>query len=318
MNDAHLSQKLKQIRHDITLTTQSIDQGKRLSVRESQSDVGRNIQTQAEYERKNDSEIVHANLARVTQALRTIEEVSKAIDVQVACQVEQIRYDMYTMEKAIWTTMNSVKDFAGRRLYVLVNGMGSPGELEEFCKSLIDVGVDMFQLRDKRLNDRELIVAGQVLSKVTQGAHAKWIMNDRCDLALVANADGVHLGQDDMKVGDARQIMGPSKLIGVSTHSLEQARKAVIDGANYIGVGPVFPSQTKSFKAHVGIELVQEVAAEIKLPFYPIGGINVGNVNSLTQIGCHHAAVSGAIVRAEDPIAAAREMKAALTRNAPV
>ncbi len=318
MSDAHLSQNLKQLRHDITSVTNSFDRGKRIGARDSQSDVGRNNQTQSEYQRENETGIIQANMSRVAQSLRTIEEFSKTLNVDVASKVEQLRYDVYTLEKAILTTMMSVKNLVGARLYVLVNGMGSLEEFKATCKSLLNAGVDMLQLRDKRLRDRELVVAGKVLTEITRGTYAKWVMNDRCDLALAAGADGVHLGQDDLKVGDARRVVGPSKLIGVSTHSLEQARQAVIDGANYIGVGPVFPSQTKSFKNHVGVELVEQVAAEIKLPFYPIGGINLENIEALTAIGCHYAAVSKAIIKAEDPVDAALEMKASLTRNAPV
>lgn len=318
LNDAHLSQRLKQLRHDLSNATAKFDSEKRIASRDSQSDVGRNNKTESEYQRTNETGVVQANMSRVAQSLRTIEEFSKTIDGAVAVQVEQLRYDSYTIEKAILTTMMSTKNLAGTRLYVLVNGMGSPEQLQKTCRALIGVGVDMFQLRDKHLRDRELVVAGRALSEATRGTHAKWVMNDRCDLAVAAGADGVHLGQDDLLIGDARRVVGPSKLIGISTHSVKQARQAVIDGANYIGVGPVFPSRTKSFDDHVGVKLVKEVQAEIKLPFYPIGGIDLENVASLTEVGCHTAAVSSVILRADDPVSVARELKSALTRNAPV
>ena len=318
LNDPHLSQRLKQLRHDLVEATEPLDNKKRIASRDSQNDVGRNNRTDSEYQRSSEHGIVQANLSRALQALRTIEEFSKTIDADIAQRVEQLRYDTYTLEKAILTTMLSVQNLAGIRLYVLVNGMGSPEQLKGTSEALIRAGVDMIQLRDKRLQDRELVVAGRVLSEVTAGKHAKWIMNDRCDLAIAAGADGVHLGQDDMQITDARRVVGPSKLIGASTHSLAQARQAVLDGANYIGVGPVFPSQTKSFNDYVGIDLVSQVMEDIKLPIYPIGGIDLENIDSLTSIGCHYAAVSSTIVRADNPVKVASQLKAALTRSAPV
>ena len=318
LNDGHLSQRLKQLRHDLVAALQPLDQNKRIQSRDSDSDVGRNNKTETEYQRPDQTGVVQANMARVAQSLRTIEEFSKTISTSVAQQVEQLRYQTYTLEKAILTTMMSVRNLAGIRLYVLVNGMGSPDQLCETSEALVRAGVDMIQLRDKRLSDRELIVAGQALSKAVRGTHGKWVMNDRCDLALASGANGVHLGQDDMHVSDARRVMGPSKLIGISTHSVAQAKKAVIAGANYIGVGPVFQSETKSFDELMGINLVEKVLEEIQLPIYAIGGINQENVEELTSIGCHHIAVSSVIMRAKDPSSVARDLKGKLTRNAPV
>ena len=137
-------------------------------------------------------------------------------------------------------------------------------------------------------------------------------MNDRCDLTIAAGADGVHLGQTDMKVADARRVVGPSRMIGVSTHSLEQARSAVLEGANYIGVGPVFPSQTKQFDEHMGVELVKSVVAEIQLPSYAIGGIDNDNIVALIEAGCRHVAVSNVILSADDPASATRALRTRL------
>lgn len=316
MNDAHLSKKLKQLRHDISVSTASLDREKRIAARDSQTDVGRNLRTDSEYQRENEAGVVQANLSRVAQALRTVEEFSKTIDPQVAATVEQLRYDVYTLEKAILTTLLSVRSLADTRLYVLLDGMGDLETLRRTTEALVEAGADMFQLRDKHLEDRELVAAGRVLTEVTQGTDVKWVMNDRCDLALAAGADGVHVGQEDLLVRDVRRVVGPARLVGVSTHSIEQARRAVLDGANYIGVGPVFPSETKSFESHVGVELVEKVIAEIKLPFFPIGGIDLKNVELLTKVGCGSAAVSGVIVRADDPVSATRQMKSALTQVA--
>lgn len=316
MNDSHLSQQLKQLRHDLVLATEGLDRNKRIASRDSVNDSGRNNQTPSEYSRPSGSGVVQANMARVSQSLRSIEEFSKTIDASVAKKVEQLRYDTYTIEKAILTTMMSIQNLADIHLYVLVDSMDSPQKLNEVCTDLIAAGVDMIQLRDKRLADRELVVAGQAISDATRGTSAKWIMNDRCDLAVAAGADGVHLGQDDLSVADARRVVGPSQLIGVSTHSISQARQAVLDGANYIGMGPVFPSQTKSFERFVGTKFVKEVVQEIRLPSYAIGGIQQENLSELIEAGCHRVAVSGAVMASDQPLEVARRVKSALVRAA--
>ena len=137
-------------------------------------------------------------------------------------------------------------------------------------------------------------------------------MNDRPDVAVLARADGVHLGQEDATVKDARRILGPDGLIGVSTHSIEQARAAVLDGASYIGVGPTFASGTKQFSQFTGTELLRSVRAEIQLPAFAIGGITMENLPQVLAAGFTRVAVSGAISGTKDPAAAAGEFLAAL------
>src|SRR5207244_2916050 len=122
---------------------------------------------------------------------------------------------------------------------------------------------------------------GRYVREWTSAAGALFIMNDRPDLAVLTEADGVHVGQEELTVRDARRIVGPNKLVGVSTHSIEQARAAVLDGADYIGVGPVFSSGTKSFGALAGLEFVRQVSAEISLPAFAIGGIDAQNVEQV-------------------------------------
>jgi thiamine-phosphate pyrophosphorylase len=119
-------------------------------------------------------------------------------------------------------------------------------------------------------------------------------------VALLARADGVHLGQEELTVHDARQIVGPEMLIGVSTHTIEQARQAVLDGASYLGCGPVFPSDTKRFDRYPGLEFLRQVAAEISLPAFAIGGITLENLPQVLATGCRRVAVSGAIANSPD------------------
>jgi thiamine-phosphate pyrophosphorylase len=141
------------------------------------------------------------------------------------------------------------------------------------------------------------------------------IVNDRPDVAAIVGADGVHLGQDDVSVKDARSVLGPRKLVGVSTHSIEQARAAVLAGANYIGVGPTFPSRTKEFTSFPGLGLLRQVAAEIRLPTFAIGGIDQVNVAEVLATGIRRIAVSSAVTAAKSPCDAASKLLAMLQNS---
>jgi thiamine-phosphate pyrophosphorylase len=126
-------------------------------------------------------------------------------------------------------------------------------------------------------------------------------MNDRPDITRLVEADGVHLGQDDMPVQEARRILGSEALIGVSTHDLDQVRQAVRDGASYIGIGPVFPSQTKQFEEFPSLEFVRQANAESVLPAFALGGITLDNVGEVLAAGAKRIAVSSPICRADEP-----------------
>jgi thiamine-phosphate pyrophosphorylase len=169
-------------------------------------------------------------------------------------------------------------------------------------------GVDAVQLRDKASSDREMLRIARDLRRWTRECDALLFVNDRPDLARAAHADGVHLGQEDFPVKEARRIVGPDALIGLSTHTIEQARGAAAEGADYIGVGPVFPSRTKQFTELAGLEFVEAVAREIRLPSFCIGGIEPGNIAQVAHMGAKRFAVGAAISQASDPREIAREL----------
>lgn len=175
-------------------------------------------------------------------------------------------------------------------------------------------GATTIQLREKNLTGRELVEAGRALKELAHRYGATFIVNDRVDIALAVDADGVHLGQDDLPVTLARQIMGPDKIIGLSTHSWEQALAASKLPVNYIGVGPVFPTNSKpDAEKPVGLELVQRVSRELSIPFVAIGGINASNIREVVAAGARNVAVISAVVAAEDIAAAARDLRHYLT-----
>jgi thiamine-phosphate pyrophosphorylase len=171
----------------------------------------------------------------------------------------------------------------------------------------------MIQLREKHLDDRELIGRARILVERTRGSRTVAIVNDRTDMAAVVGADGVHVGQEDLSVKDARAIVGTRALIGVSTHNIEQARAAVLEGANYLGAGPTFASRTKAFDDFAGLDYLREISNEIRLPTFAIGGITPENLPNVRAAGAGRIAVSSAIAAAPNPAAAATEFLDALS-----
>lgn len=296
LEDAFLTEQLKGLRHGLIQTLSQIPLSQRLSFRETQTDVGTGISTSQEFHRENLSHVVAANFSRLQESLRSLEEFSKVAFPQVAVKMEQLRYRSYTLQRGIYYTLEGQTGrLATARWYGLVDTVGGETVFVEKIRRWRAGGVTVFQLRDKKINDRQLVRFGKILRSVLEEnpeSRPLFIMNDRPDLALVCRADGVHVGQEELPVRDVRQILGDGKLVGVSTHSLEQARQAVLDGADYIGVGPVFPSPTKTFEVFPGLELVREVGVEITLPAFAIGGIGRSNVEKVWQAGIPRVAAA--------------------------
>jgi thiamine-phosphate pyrophosphorylase len=305
-----LTAELKSWRHDFARLLNRYGERALLASRDTEEDVGTTVRTRHETTRDTLIDVVRAAFKRTEEATRTLEEISKALRPDIAEPLSQLRYRLYTLEKAVLTAEAAGERLAGKPLYMLLT--------EDLChhgsgpavKEALAGGVGIVQIREKGWEDRRLLDHARRVREWTTASGGLLVLNDRPDLAVLADADGVHVGQDDLSVREVRRIVGPDRIVGVSTHSLEQARRAVLDGADYIGVGPVFPTTTKSFAAHVGLDLVQQVAAEISLPWYAIGGINAERVGSVAQSGARGVAVSSAICSAEDPREAARHLRA--------
>lgn len=312
LDDVHLTKLLKTWRHDFTIALRSVGGADLIAARETQADVGTTVTTTAESHRASMSHVVRANLKRAQEATRTIEEYGKLLGGELAGHLEKLRYRLYTLEKAVLTTAHNRDRLADRRLYLLVTEALCHHGSGPAIRGALAGGVGVVQLREKEMSDRRLVEFGRRVRAWTREAGALFIMNDRPDLAVLTAADGVHVGQDELSVREARRIVGADKLVGVSTHNIQQARQAVLDGADYLGVGPTFPSRTKQFDDFAGLEFVREVAAEITLPFFPIGGIDCENIAGVVAAGATRVAVTGAICGAEHPEEAARQLASSL------
>jgi len=319
LDDAHLTSLLKQLRHNLAAALKPLDDGRFLAARDTTTDVGTTLTTEREHQRGSLRDVLDANLSRVQESLRTLEELAKLqADSQpgnapsAAALFEQTRYDLYTLHKALAGTLEARRRLDGRILYLLAGESGCQRGIGPAIRAAAAGGVGVVQLREKSLEDAALLELARRVRRWTRDAGVLFVMNDRPDLALLADADGVHVGQDELDVRSVRRIVGPGRLVGVSTHSIQQARQAVLDGADYLGVGPVFASQTKSFDSLAGLEFVTAVAAEIALPWYAIGGISGENLEQVAAAGATRVAVGAAVCGAEDPETAARTLHRAL------
>ena len=203
-------------------------------------------------------------------------------------------------------------------LYVITDRSLAGGRPEEeVVRQAIAGGATAIQLRGKDFSGGELYAAGLRLREITRRAGVLFFVNDRVDVAVAVGADGVHVGQEDLPVPATRRILGRGRLLGVSASTLEEARRAEEDGADYIGFGAVYPTQTKADVCHSGLEELRRVAAEVRVPVVAIGGIKAANAPEVLAAGAHGLAVVSAVVAAPDVRAAAAEF-AAILRGAKV
>jgi thiamine-phosphate pyrophosphorylase len=191
-----------------------------------------------------------------------------------------------------------------------------PGrDLAELVRAAVAGGVDVVQVREKHLGDDELVAVANAMHALCERIGALLIVNDRALVAREAGADGVHVGQDDLPVADTRELVGPDMLIGLSTHARGEIDAQDAALADYIGVGPVHETPTKPGRAAVGLELVRYAAAHAPKPFFAIGGLHAANVSGVLDTGARRIVVLRAISDAEDPEAAARELRGLLERH---
>jgi thiamine-phosphate pyrophosphorylase len=302
LDDAGLTGEVKSLRHRLAGGVALLGRERLLAARDTAADVGVDVKEAAELHRKDAAEVATASLQRAEQALRSLGEFGKLVSPEAAAEFEAIRYAVYCLESRLAVRSARRLRIAAARLYVLVDGGASVKEFAARVEALLAGGADVIQLRDKRLTDRDLLERGRILRRniALAGATTLFIMNDRADLAVLCDADGVHVGQEELAAADARRIVGPGRLVGVSTHDREQAAQAASDEVDYIGVGPTFPSSTKAFSSFPGLELSQYVAANLALPAFAIGGITLQNLSQVLASGIRRVAVGAAISQAVD------------------
>ncbi len=272
--------------------------------RDTPGDVGTLLTHTQEESRADVSAVLQANLCRVQEALRVLEEYGKVYDPAMGIACKQMRYQIYTLESALLSP-HKVQLLQQTKLYLVT----SPVEaLSATVEAALRGGIQLVQYRDKDPDDPIRLSRAMVLRSLCRQYQALFIVNDRIDIALAVDADGVHLGQEDFPVDVARRLLGSQKMIGRSTTNPAELARAMEEGVDYIGVGPVYATPTKTDKAVAGLDYVRYAAAHAKVPWFAIGGIDSQNLSQVMEAGAERVAVVRAIMQADDPAGATKAL----------
>jgi thiamine-phosphate pyrophosphorylase len=306
LSDATLSARLKALRHRLSEGNPSIRTAL-LSARDSAEDVG--AFAADTMQRRDVPDIVAANARRVTESLRVLEEFAKLPDSTLdPATFKEARFAMYDIEREL--TGKVLR--RGRRirgLYVIIDPemLGQRDEVET-CQQAIRGGAKVVQLRDKKRDKRDVLESARRLHDICRGADVPFIVNDYADIVISSAGDGLHLGQEDLPLPEARRILPIDKLIGCTTRTVEQAQRAEAEGADYVAVGAMYPTRSKEQPEVVGLERLRQVRESVSLPVVAIGGINADNAPDVIDAGADAVAVMSAVILADDVEKAARSI----------
>ena len=316
-DDKNLTEKFKTIRHNIN-NTYSDEYNDLLKERNSQEDVGPQVVNTSK--RCSLQDILKANFKRSEQALRVLEEYSKLGCQNKSSVFELARYELYTLEKEMNSKaldLYKAKRLKNCKLY-LVTDRSLFDDLDTFYDAVASAlagGVDILQLREKTATAKEFVEIAKTLKHLCGLNDTIFIINDRVDIAQAVKADGVHLGQEDIDIHTARNLLGNEAIIGLSTHKPEDAINAMDNGADYAGAGPVFTTPTKPGREAVGLEYVKWASKNMTIPFFAIGGIDETNIEEVIKAGANRIAAVRAIINADCPKESANSLKSTLLDN---
>jgi thiamine-phosphate pyrophosphorylase len=293
LDDRQLAEECKKLRQELaSWHAQELRQA-----RDTLGDIGTSLSHPQEEQRTDLEHLLQANLARIQEALRVLEEYGKLYKTDMALSCKQMRYRVYTLESKLCSNLplSKLKDAL---LYLVTSPSAN---ILEIIEASLKAGLTLVQYRDKHTDDTVRLTQAQQICQLCHRYNALFIMNDRVDIALAVNADGVHLGQQDIPIALARKILGSDKIVGRSTTNCDEMEKAIAEGADYIGVGPVYATPTKEGKAPAGLEYVRYATAHSPLPWFAIGGIDSDNLAEVLAAGATRVAVVRAIMRSEQP-----------------
>jgi len=322
LDDAVLTEAFKAARHKLVQAVPSDLRETLTACRDILADVGRNATTISETQRDATQDVVRAAASRLTEALRAIEEYGKIVSPEFGAALEGLRYEAYELHRRLIMTMRARERFSGVRLYVLLTESLCRGAWFATAEAVLHGGADCIQLREKDLTDRELRERAVRLAALCHQHDALFIVNDRADIAAATGADGVHLGQDDLAIADARRILPVSSVIGVSTHHESQIRHAAEQAPDYIAVGPIFASSIKPQDHIAGLAMLGVARGITSIPLVAIGGIDTKGAMAIQHAAPCIVCVCSAIISQPDPESAAmaicRAMENAAGSGVPV
>ena len=307
LNNPDLAQKCKDLRQELA-SWHSLEL--RLA-RDTVGDRGTELSHPQEEKRGSLSHILQANLCRVQESLRVLEEYGKLYRPEMGEAFKQMRYRVYILESDL-LTIQHCQQLQSCLLYLVTSPSSN---LLTIVENALKGGLKLVQYRDKNANDIVRLSLGKQLCQLCHQYKALFIMNDRADLAAAVGADGLHLGQQDIPIQLAREIVGSHCLIGRSTTNPEEMQKAITEGADYIGVGPVYATPTKPGKEAAGLDYVQYAAENATIPWFAIGGIDLENVAAVMQAGARQVAIVRGIMQADDPQGMTQSLLSKLTQS---
>ncbi|MEX0268371.1 thiamine phosphate synthase [Leptolyngbyaceae cyanobacterium UHCC 1019] len=307
LENAELTQECKSLRQELaTWHTAELR-----SARDTPGDPGTVLTHAGEETRADVQQVVQANICRVEEALRVLEEYGKMHHLEMGSACKHMRYRVYILESKL-TSFSLHQKLRRSRLYLVT----SPSEkLYEQVEAALRGGLTLVQYRDKEANDQIRWETADKLCQLCHDYEALFIVNDRVDLAIAVHADGVHLGQQDMPFAIARQLLGAQRLIGRSTKNSDEMQQAIQEGADYIGVGPVYETPTKAGRAAVGLDYVRYAVNHATIPWFAIGGIDANNLSEVLAAGGDRVAVVRAIMQAEQPTDITQYLLNQLSKN---
>lgn len=318
--DRDLVTGFKSLRHDLQAILDRLPAGRLPAHRAVARDVGADVKTEAELRRASHADLVAAAGHRLTEALRSIEEHLKLLAPDrggaLARDVERLRYRSYDLAARILARLGTGRARQWRVAVLLTRSL-CRHPWDAVLRASLDGGADCVQIREKALDTRPLLDLVRRAIDLARPAGAAVIVNDRVDVALAAEADGVHVGRDDLSVPDLRRLAGRTLLVGASARDLDEAERAVRDGADYLGIGAMFRTSLKPDRSPVGPALLRAVLDRVpNVPHLAIGGITPGNASTLAHAGARGVAVSRAVCEAEDPAAVVAALREAVERAA--
>jgi thiamine-phosphate pyrophosphorylase len=307
LNSAQMSGECKQMRQELA----SWHSEDLRASRDTPGDPGTELTHPREEERSSIQQLLQANLCRVEEALRVLEEYGKLYNPDMGAAFKQMRYRVYTLESNLLAYRRH-QLLTRSHLYLVTS---SSEQLFSTVEAALQGGLTLVQYREKTEDDSVKLSHAQKLRQICHHYGALFIMNDRVDLALAVDADGVHLGQQDVPIALARQLLGQQRLIGRSTTNPDEMQRAIAEGADYIGVGPVYDTPTKPGKVAAGFDYVQYAAKNATIPWFAIGGIDPSNINDVLAAGAERVAIVRAIMQAEQPTLVTQYFLSQLTRE---
>ncbi len=312
LNDPAIAATAKNLRSELKEVLDGLPADKMMVARNTPGDTGTELASPTESKREGVADVAIAACKRLTESLRTIEEYCKAIAPECSLNIERMRYNAYTLEQRLTSRLMVAGRMAEAGVYAIVSRSLCSGSLLQTARAILAGGARVIQLREQSAPDKETLAMAAELRELTDEMDRLFIVNDRPDIAAIVGADGVHLGQDDLPISEARRLLRPGAIVGRSTHSLAQAKAAANEGADYIAFGAIFDTATKDNAIIVGPGQLKEVLAAVSLPVVAVGGITARNVPELTAVGAKCVAVSSAICCADDPKAAVAEIVKAM------